>query len=175
MNSYKASGEHIYIRFITYEDTEMIVKWRNQGNVRRYFFYRADFTREIHLNWMKDKVETGEVVQFIICDNESDTPIGCTYLRDIDSLEGTAEYGVFIGDENYRGHGIGKEALGLTLNYAWNVLKLDKVISRAISTNMASIGSFLSMGFSVDETRKDQECSDGTKEDMVLMSIKNDR
>lgn len=171
MLDYKAIGEKVYIRSITYDDTELIVKWRNQENVRRYFFYREQFTREIHEDWMRNKVETGDVVQFVICTIADNRPIGSTYLRDIDAEEKSAEYGVFIGEEDMRGQGIGKEALALTLEYAWNSLALRKVISRAIESNGASIGSFLSMGFKKDELIKDVPCSDGKKENMVLMSI----
>lgn len=164
-------GDKTYIRPITYDDTALIVKWRNQDNVRRYFFYREDFTEEIHLNWMKNKVETGEVVQFIVCLKASDEPIGCTYLRDIDMNNKSAEYGVFIGEEGYRGQGIGKEILGLTMRYSWEVLGLEILNARAIATNQASVQSFLHSGFKIVETVKDEACSDGTYVDMVFMSI----
>jgi len=134
-------GEHTYIRPITYDDTDLIVKWRNQDNISRYFFYREHFTKEIHENWMRTKVETGQVVQFVVCLNDGDAPIGSTYLRDVDIESGTAEYGVFIGDESIRGRGIGKEILSLTLKYAWDELGLKRIMARAISTNDASINS----------------------------------
>jgi len=169
MTTYK--GAQTYIRPITYDDTDLIVKWRNQDNVRRYFFFREDFTEEMHLNWMKTKVETGEVVQFIICNIDDGRPIGCTYYRDIDINNGTAEYGVFLGEENARGHGIGKEVLALTLKYGWEKLGLTKVTSRAILTNDASVQSFLHSGFAIDSVVHDVPCSDGEKTDMVLMSI----
>ena len=101
-------GDKIYLRNITYEDTPLVVKWRNNERVRNNFIYREVFTEDIHNNWMKTKVETGEVVQLIICqktdsnENESEgtlieRPVGSVYLRDIDMNEKTAEYGIFIG------------------------------------------------------------------------------
>lgn len=164
-------GKSAYIRLITYDDTDLIVNWRNQENISRYFFYREHFTKEIHENWMRTKIDTGDVVQFIVCMNEDDRPVGSTYLRDIDREENTAEYGVFIGDESIRGQGIGKEILLLTLKYAWDNLGLKRVIARAISTNEASIQSFLHSGFKKDNTIKSVVCSDGSIVDMVMMSI----
>lgn len=164
-------GENVYLRKINNEDTDMIVRWRNDESIRNRFFYRETFTREIHENWIKTKIETGKVVQFIVCLKDGDIPIGSTYLRDIDKNEDTAEYGVFIGVESARGRGIGKEILGLTLDYAWNVLELSKVRARAISTNEASIQSFLHSGFKKDELVKSVLCSDGSMVDMVMMSI----
>lgn len=164
-------GDKTYIRPITYDDTALIVRWRNQDNVKSYFFYRDEFTEEIHLNWMKNKVEKGEVVQFIVCLKDNDMPIGSTYLRDINEDDKSAEYGVFIGEEGYRGQGIGKEILALTMKYSWDELGLKKLYARAIATNQASVQSFLHSGFEIVETVGNVACSDGTNEDMVFMSI----
>lgn len=157
----KITGNKIYLRTITYDDTDLMVKWRNQDNVRRFFLYRETFTREIHENWMKTKVETGEVVQFIICDLESDTPIGCTYLRDIDNILKSAEYGVLIGEESYRGHGIGKEALALTLKYAFKELDMQLINSRVISDNGPSLYCFINSGFEISENTTQTIIPDG--------------
>jgi len=164
-------GEQTYIRPITYDDTGYIVKWRNQEEIKSRFFFREPFTREMHENWMRTKVYTGEVVQFIVCMNDSDIPVGSTYFRDIDEKMGVAEYGVFIGEADARGHGIGKEILFLTLQYGWEQLGLNRVRARAISTNEASIQSFLHSGFTRDELVRSVLCSDGSYVDMIFMSI----
>ena len=59
-------GEHIYLRPIGEEDTDRIVAWRNQERVRHNFIYQKPFTREGHEAWLRTKVASGEVVQFII-------------------------------------------------------------------------------------------------------------
>ena len=164
-------GEQTYIRPITYDDTDLIVNWRNQEEIKSRFFFREPFTREMHENWMRTKVDTGKVVQFIVCMNDGDVPVGSTYYRDIDMEAGMAEDGVFIGESDARGHGIGKEILALTLKYGWEQLGLSRVRARAISTNEASIQSFLHSGFNKDELVKSVLCSDGTYVDMVFMSI----
>ena len=169
MKSYKIVGDRVYIRSITYDDTENIVTWRNQKNVRSYFIYRKLFTGEIHNEWMRKFVDKDEVAQFIICRNRDNKPIGSTYLRDIDYDNLCAEYGVFIGDESERGHGIGKEALKLTLQFAHKELGLRRIISRAIATNEASIQSFLHSGFRITEELSGVECTDGEIVDVVMM------
>lgn len=171
MDKYSSNESRIYLRPITYEDTDMIVKWRNQDNIKNYFFYREKFTREIHENWMREKVDKGSVVQFIVCLKENDLPIGSTYLRDIDMDRLSAEYGVFLGDEEIRGQGIGKEALAITLEYASNRMGLKRVIARAFATNKPSVNSFLNSGFEIYERCHDVACSDGEKVDMVMLGI----
>ena len=56
----------IRLRPISLEDTKLIVKWRNMPSVKKNFIFRDDFTEEMHINWMKTKVTSGEVVQYII-------------------------------------------------------------------------------------------------------------
>ena len=156
------------LRPITYDDTDLIVKWRNLDVVRNNFFYREEFTASTHINWMDTKVKSGEVVQYII---EADgRPVGSTYLRDIDREKSSAEYGVFIG-EDVRGRGIGTEALRLTLDKVRSELGLKRIIARAIEGNAASINCFLHAGFEIDSIIPEVECSDGEKVSMVMMSI----
>ena len=158
----------ISLRNIRYEDTDLIVRWRNSEAVRCNFFYREKFTAETHLKWMDTKVKNGEVVQYII--EVDGRPVGSTYFRDIDRKKLSAEYGVFIG-EDVRGRGVGTEALRLTLDKAVSELGLKHIIARAIEGNNASINCFLHAGFTIDSTIPDVECSDGTRVNMVMMSI----
>ncbi|MBQ8596815.1 MAG: hypothetical protein IJ409_03390, partial [Lachnospiraceae bacterium] len=52
-------GQDIYLRPMTEEDTDLIVKWRNEDFVRRNFIYRKTFTAEGHLQWIETMVKTG--------------------------------------------------------------------------------------------------------------------
>ena len=61
------AGKKISLRLMTNDDTDLIVKWRNNKRVSNNFVYRETFTRQTHENWIKTKVATGEVVQLIIC------------------------------------------------------------------------------------------------------------
>ena len=162
-------GEKIYLRPITYEDTDLIIQWRNADSVRKYFIYREPFTKEGHEKWMKTQIETGNAYQFIICLKSDNRPIGCTYLRDYDKMHNKAEYGVFIGEENMRGQGLGKEMLNLTLQFAFNVLHLHKVYARALADNAASIHCFLSCGFEQEALLREEVRIDGIYRDIVLL------
>ena len=49
----------VSIRPITEADTDKIVKWRNAPSVMEHFIYRTTLTREDHLNWFHNRVQTG--------------------------------------------------------------------------------------------------------------------
>ena len=62
---------NVSIRPITEADTPKIVKWRNAPSVVEHFIYRTPLTEEAHLNWFHNRVQTGDVAQFMITDTET--------------------------------------------------------------------------------------------------------
>lgn len=158
----------ISIRPITYDDTDLIVKWRNTKSVMARFIFQEKFTREIHENWMRTKVETGKVEQFII---ELDgVPIGSEYLRDVDYDKKEAEFGIFIGEETNRGMGFGKKAIRLLLEYAFYELELNRIILRVFEDNTIAINSYKGIGFTQYEYKHDI-LQNGVVHPMILMDI----
>ena len=96
----------VYLRPITLEDTDRIIRWRNSDRVRKNFIDQRPFTRQGHLNWLETRVATGEVVQFILCETKEDRPVGSVYIRDIDRKNRKGEYGIFIGEADAAGKGL---------------------------------------------------------------------
>ncbi len=163
-------GELVSLRLMDRDDTEAIVKWRNNPRVRNNFIYRETFTNEVHENWIRTKVETGEVVQFMICENNNgDRPVGSVYFRDIDNVAKTAEYGIFIGEDDAIGKGYGNETALLATDYARDELGLEKIILRVFKSNTAAKKSYEHAGFKHLEDLPLVQCSDGQKSDMILM------
>ena len=62
---------NIYLKPIDEKDTDLIIKWRNNSKVRKNFIFQEKLTKEIHEKWLKDKVFTGNVVQFIIMEKKT--------------------------------------------------------------------------------------------------------
>lgn len=166
-------GKMVSLLPITMEDTELIVRWRNNPNVLHNFVFRQTFTNEMHIDWMNTKVATNKVVQFIIQDNESKEKIGSVYLRDIDNNFRSAEYGIFIGEDDFRGKGYGSEAARLIVDYAFKNLNLHRIFLRVLKKNCAAIRSYKKVGFVVEGIAKDMVYLDDEYHDIIFMSIIN--
>lgn len=171
MREYRDEKTGIYLRLMTGGDTDLIVKWRNTDAVRRNFIYQEPFTRQGHEAWIKNMVETGRVVQMMICDIASDTPLGSVYIRDIDRRHNKAEYGIFIGEADARGRGVGTAAARLMLDYCFGEEKLHKVFLRAFADNIQAIRSYEKAGFVREAYLKDDVCIQGQYCDIVLMAV----
>ena len=162
----------VRLRQMTVEDTEKIVAWRNREFVRKNFIYQQLFTEEGHLAWIREQVETGRVVQFIICLADG-REIGSVYLRDIDSRKGTAEYGVFIGEEDALGCGYGTEAAKQMLAYAFRELGLCKIFLRFLVDNIGAMKSYEHAGFCMTDRREWVVIQQGERE-VCFMEITRD-
>ncbi len=162
-------NENVTIRPITEADTDNIIRWRNAPSVVEHFIYRTPLTAEAHLNWLHNRVETGDVAQFIIMDGE--TPVGSVYLRDIDRVNRKCEYGIFIGEESCRGKGVGSAAAKLALAYAFEELNMNRVFLRVFADNRRAVKSYENAGFRYEGTFRQDVMIDGRGQDMEFYAI----
>lgn len=171
---YRDIGAGIYLRLMTYEDTDLIVAWRNSDAVRKNFIYQELFTREGHEHWIRTMVETGRVVQMMICDLASDRPLGSVYIRDIDRQHNKAEYGIFIGEDSARGRGVGTAAAELMLRYCFEEEGLHRVYLRVFADNIQALRSYEKAGFVREGLLRDDVRIDGEYRDIVWMGRTKD-
>lgn len=171
MEKYRDEQSGIYLRPMTGEDTDRIVAWRNSEAVRKNFIYQELFTREGHEEWVRSMVNTGRVVQMIICLEQDDSPVGSVYIRDIEPLHRKAEYGIFIGEAQARGRGIGTAAAKLMLKYCFEELKLHRVFLRVYADNVQAVRSYEKAGFAREAYLRDDVFVDGRFRDIVLMGV----
>lgn len=155
----------ISLRPITIEDTDLMVKWRNRDFVKRNYINQSEFTREGHLKWMETRVQTGQVIQFIILEN--DRPIGSVNMKDVDYEKGTAEYGIFIGERDALGKGYGSETAKQVVRLAKEKYHLKKLFLRLYEDNIPAYRSYLSAGFKKIE----DECAIENDRKVIFMEL----
>ena len=164
-------GNKVVLRPIAMEDTGFIVKWRNTEFVRDNFLFRDTFSEEMHMNWMNTKVKSGEVIQYIICDKR-EKPVGSVYFSDVDMVQGTAEFGIFIGEEEYLGMGFGKEATELFVQFGLNVLGFKCISLRVLSKNKCAIHVYEDSGFEIQSTGAETISNTKDKVEVTFMRFK---
>lgn len=170
----------IYIRPMTYDDIDDIVRWRNSEGVRKYFIYRGDFTHDNQIDWMKNHVETGAVAQMIICrkndlesSDKEEKKLGCVYIRDVDHKNKKGEYGIFIGEDSARGCGVGTKAAKLMLKYGFSELGLHRIYLRVLEGNERAVRSYEKAGFVKEGFLKDDVFVDGEYLSVTWMAVVN--
>ena len=166
----RINGARISLRPITDADTDDIVRWRNDPDVKSRFLYRETFTPEIHRAWLRDKVAAGKVIQYIIEDKKSGKSLGSVYFRDIDRENESAEYGIFIGEADWRGQGLGTETALLFTAFGFDVLGLHRISLKVLGGNAAARRSYEKAGFRTEGVFRDYVRLDGEYADVVFMA-----
>ena len=166
----RVTGVLVDLRPITEADTDRIVRWRNTPSVVRNFIFRQPFTPEMHRNWLATKVASGQVVQYIIEEKATGRPVGSVYFRDVDPVNHSAEYGIFIGEEDARGRGFGTETARLFTDFGFAHLGLHRISLRLLADNLPARRSYEKAGFAVEGTFRDMVLLDGRYRDVVFMA-----
>lgn len=161
----------IYLRLMDEGDTDLIIRWRNADFVRRNFIYQKPFTRQGHKAWIREMIDTGKAVQFMICVKDTGKPVGSVYLRDIDHNHHKAEYGIFIGEREALGKGFGTQAAELMTRYGFEELKLHKVMLRVLAENLPARKSYEKAGFVQEAYLKDEVFLENHYKDVIYMAV----
>jgi diamine N-acetyltransferase len=106
-------------------------------------------------------------VYFTVYDLTDLTPVGTTLLVRIDHHQGTAEFGILIGER--RNQGLGTEATRLTLDWGFTVLGLHNILLVTFSWNTAAIRAYEKAGFREIGRRRGAVVTLGRRFDQVLM------
>lgn len=95
-------------------------------------------------------------------------PLGSVYLQNFEEEHKKAEEGIFLGEEQAHGKGIGTEAAKLMLDYAFGELGLHKVAARVLAYNKASMRIHEKAGYVQEAYFKEELFLNGQYEDLVF-------
>ncbi len=155
-------GTNVYLRPITEADTDMVLAWRNSDRTVSNFYYRTPISVDDHLNWIRNKVNKGEVYQYIVYTTEGDTPVGCVYLQHIEVDTLTGETGVFFSEDAPAGKGLATEAVKLIgEKVGFEMLGLLHLTAKVMEKNIASRRVHEKAGYRLVKTIEGEACTDG--------------
>ena len=153
----------VTIRPLQEQDAYTSVKWRNDPEVFKYTgnTYDHEIRIETELEWIRWVIrKPNEYRCAILAD---DRYVGNIYLTDIS--DGCATYHIFIGDKDYWGKGVAREASRLIIDYGFKKLKLERIVLEVRKQNERAIQLYRTLGFVI--------MSEG--DEWIEMEIKNIR
>lgn len=169
----KIKGQKTTLRPIAFEDTKLIVTWRNNPKVSSQFLFRKKFTKSMHEQWMNTRVKNKEVIQYIILENKNNKPIGSVYIRDINYETMAGEYGIFIGEDDYRGKGYGSEVAKIFTSYCFQKLGFHKIYLKVLEDNKIAYRTYQKAGFKKEALFRDYVKIDNKYYSVYFMSMIN--
>jgi diamine N-acetyltransferase len=120
--------------------------------------------------WFEMEDTTPDLFPFVIyARGDGWQPIGTTALLDVDLRNGTAEFGIIIGEAAARGQGYGTDVTRLMLDYAFTALGLRSVLLTVYSFQVAGLRAYTKAGFREIGRQREVHCEAGVRHDRVYM------
>jgi len=110
-----------------------------------------------------------DLCDFTVYDRSDQAPIGWTSLSSIDHRNGTAEFGILLGER--RGQGLGTEATRLTVDWGFTVLGLHNIMLGVAAWNERAIRVYTKVGFREVGRRRRAGLTLGRRYDAVFMDL----
>lgn len=150
-----------------------------------------DFSEE-HLSFIEKWEESGEIYNYLshsrsecLCEGAAELwqttrlfmirlenqIVGCVWLEDLDFLQKKGKLGIYIGESNCRGMGVGREVIIEILDLAFGQLDLIKVILHVRVKNTRAINCYKSCGFVITQEFPKRQFSDGSYQGVYEMVV----
>ncbi len=165
----KISGPQLYLSPMNPEDAETYCRWLNDPAVTEGL---GGFSQAVSLEGERDWLRANaNGYQFAIVRAEDDLLLGNCAFNCLDHRSQTAEVGIFIGEEDWRGRGYGGEALTLLVDYGFQCLNLHSVMLRVFSFNERALACYRRVGFREFGRRRECYFQNGRFWDGIYMEI----
>lgn len=163
----------VTLRPLQPSDAEISVHWRNNPAIRDAVLgYKLPVTLQVERDWIDRTVNDQGKTRVVMAveDISTKTLVGYVYLDKINWIDGTAWFGIMIGDTQRQCGGIGRSAAEQMFSYALNKLSLRKLCVEVAAFNATSLGFFKSLKFETEGVLKKQVYLDNTYHDLHILS-----
>ena len=165
-------GSTVYLRKIVLFDVNAnYYRWMNDPEVAQFLEVRHTRRSLKDLReYVASIIERKEDAFFAICLNETGRHIGNVKLGPINRDHRFAHIGFLIGEREFWKQGIATEVVNIVTRYAFETLKLHKVLAGCYANNLASLRVFKKTGFKKEGVQESQWLCDGKHIDGILLA-----
>ena len=143
-------GNTVLLRAIESEDNELLLSMINDPETEQMVGGSSwPVSKEDQKRWFEQQIgNKGSVLRCMIVRKDDEQAVGTVILSNIDQKNGTAEIHIKIVNNEFRGHGYGKDAIATMVQYAFDEMRLNCIYSVVLVHNEASARLFERAGFS---------------------------
>jgi RimJ/RimL family protein N-acetyltransferase len=168
-------GDRLTLRTVEREDLALYQRLRNDPEVGTALGLHVPVTADqVERDYFEERVLGDDTITLLACVDD-DRPIGVVHLAlgRVQVVSGYGEMGIWLLPE-YHGEGYGTEASATVIDYAFDELRLHRVLARAIATNAASCRVWEKLGFTEEGVHRDEFFKDGAFVDVVYYGLLED-
>jgi RimJ/RimL family protein N-acetyltransferase len=169
-------GERVYLRPSERADVPTFVRWFTDADVVRNLATRAPMSQAAEEQWFDRMLEAQgrTAYHFVICLLADDRPIGTIGFHEIDLRNGTADFGIAIGEKDEWGKGYGTDATRAICDFGFAELRLERIGLYVYADNDRGRRAYAKAGFVHEGTLRRAHFARGDHHDVHVMSILRD-
>jgi len=168
-------GERIRLRAIERDDIPRFVDWLNDPEVIAGLLINLPMSNWDETRWFEKLAERPAEERPLALDarlpDASWKHIGNVGLHQIEWVNRSAEFGIFIGDKSFWNHGYGTEATLLTLKHGFETINLNRIYLHVFETNLRAVHVYTKIGFVPEGRLRQTLFRNGRYTDTHVMSV----
>ena len=169
-------GNNIYLRALEPEDLEFVYQVENDESIWHVSNTQTPYSRFLVQQYLENAhqdIYEAKQLRLAICKNQNFEAVGLIDLFDFDPKNNRAGVGILITNSHNRNSGIGSEALGLLIKYAFTQLNLHQLYANIDVENVASVTLFTNFDFQNIGIKKQWNLVNGHYKDEALFQLIN--
>lgn len=161
------------LRPLTEEDIPLLLLWLNDPEIRRFIDRPLPLTKELEREFL-ERLKKDSKTDIVFMIEVGGKPVGIIGIHRINWFDGTAVTGTVISPGN-QGKGYGTDAKMALLNYAFDTLRLRKLLSTVKAFNERSLAYSKACGYEVEAKLREQHFVDGKYWDSIILAVYRDK
>ncbi|ADZ85481.1 GNAT family N-acetyltransferase [Cellulosilyticum lentocellum] len=145
---------NIKLRKLKQKDAPLMLEWMQDKEITSCFRFDAQSMTIEKVYSFIEKAQDISTDMHLAIINEEDEYLGTISLKEIDSINHTAEYAISMR-KCAIGSGVARSATEKLLDKAFNEVKINKVYLNVLSDNIRAIKFYEKLGFSFEGEFKD--------------------
>jgi UDP-4-amino-4,6-dideoxy-N-acetyl-beta-L-altrosamine N-acetyltransferase len=148
-----------------------ILEWRNSEFVRSQMLRQHPISREEHRAWLAGQRSGAGETRCRVA-HVDDKPFGIVSLHHLDMRAGNSDWGMYIGEKEFLGRGLGKVLLAEILRWGFEEMNLQRLYTSVLATNEQALDLYLQAGFSQEgRWREHVLCETGERRDLLWIGM----
>lgn len=164
------NGKIIKLRPFEKSDLEISKRWINDPEISKAILRVLPVSMFEHENWYEKIINDKTRITFAIETIKEGEYVGNTGIMEIDWRSRKGKYWIYL-DKKAWNKGYGKEAICLTINFAFYSLNLKKIYLEVAKFNSRAIEVYIKIGFKKEAIFKKEVFIDGKYVDIIRMAI----
>jgi RimJ/RimL family protein N-acetyltransferase len=165
----------VSLRPVEARDAAQLNAWQNDPEIRDLIMgFRGPVRLESTEDWVRNISEQNLKTRAIFAIRIEAEVAGLAQLQMIDWVQRTAMLGVYVGDRERRGGGIGEIAVSLILDYGFKALDLHRIGLEVLGSNARAKRLYERLGFVREGVVRQAYQRGGRREDIELWGLLRD-